>query len=804
MDGSLSINGQTMGAGITSFVNEACEAVSVNQGYTSSSIAIPQPSLQDIKTYFERPRLIKRGALPLGVRGLFYTTYISSAMLADNFPQWENRLSGAYGIRYTLNFRVQVAATPFHQGVFVLCSQYGGETGNFNYDRASFYASSTNLPHVRMDLSENTMVELKVPFLFKDEFVPIATDSEDVCKFSLVQILSTVSVVGLAAPTYEVYLYLTDIELFGADNNAPTTITLQSGLSSFGKELKEARVLSKSLDGVTKISSFVAKNIPSLSSFAGPVGWVSGTLSGVAKYFGYSRPLLQDPVMRVTHSSYAGENSVDVPMAGFSCGLMQSNTLEMTGDVGGTDVDEMALSYLTSSWSQVCGGSVNTTDTHGQILYAAPVSPACMWFRSGPSAPYCNRLFPKDSSLPFGEFVNSFFPTSLFYISSFFRLWRGGMKFRFTFAKTKFHGGRYMVSFNPEVVLKFDAETGINTIQGPEVTDTLVQPYGYSQIMDLRDGNVFEFTVPYMVETPYLPFCSSMGGISVVCIDPLQATSTVTTLVPFLVEVCGDSDYELADFAGSWFVPFPAGTIAQQSGGEIVKSATASPSHITIGERLMSVKQMIQAPSWIKWNVSPGITGGLVYPWYVYPPVSYLNSIKATPMPNTALINGNTNAGALAKCYAFARGGTDHHIYSGAASIRIVYDQSPLDGVASRLGGARNFATRISTGNTPKVVSDNLGPVHIRSPAFCPRVRIPTQTLDSYGIPGVGAGGSFPIYDARAHVDRVTVLSTATGAFQLYTSKAASDDASLVHYMGPCPLMIMNATTTILPDSDWF
>lgn len=804
MEGSLAVEGSASGAGITTFTNEACEEVSAIGGFTHSTIAKAQPALQDIKAYFERPRLVVRGSLSFGVRTNVFSTYISPSTLSGIFPQWAQRLSGAYGIRYTVNFRLQVAATPFHQGVYVMCAQYGGFVSATNFNRGQFSPTCTNLPHVRLDLSESTMAELRVPFLNRDEFhgIDVAVD-DPMCFFSLTTVLPTNAVTGLSAPTYEIYAYLTDIELFGADNFNPTTITLQSGLSSFGKELKEARVLSKSLDGVARVSSFVTKNVPSLSSFAGPVGWAAGTLAGIAKYFGYSRPLLQDPVMRVFQSNYTGESNVDVPMAGFACGLMQSNTLAMTPDVGGSDVDEMALSFVTSQWSQVCVGAVTDTDTHSKVIYAAPVSPACMWFRARSSAPYCNRLFPKDSSFPGGDITNGFMPSSLFYISSFFRLWRGGIKFRFTFAKTKFHGGRYMVSFNPGVDFKVDAFSGFNTIQGPEVAGGLVQPYGYSQIMDLRDGNIFEFTVPYMIGTPYLPFCSSTGGISVVCMDPLQVTSTVTNSVPFLVEVCGDSDYELADFAGPWFVPFPAATITQQSGGEIVTSATTSPSHMTIGERIMSVKQMIQSPSWIRINTVTGSNLSLLYPWFVYSPVAYLNSIKATPMPATAVINGNTTCGALAKCYAFARGGSDYHAYSGGDGVRFVIDQGPQDGYANYRSGNKDFGARQTTGSTPKVVSDGKNACHVRCPAFCPRARVQSHILDDKSIPGAGPTTDFTIFDARSHVDRMTSVSNG-GTYTIWLARCAADDASLVHYMGPTPLWIMNADTTITTDNDWY
>jgi hypothetical protein len=54
-----------------------------------------------------------------------------------------------------------------------------------------------------------------------------------------------------------------------------------------------------------------------------------------------------------------------------------------------------------------------------------------------------------------------------------------------------------MVSFNPNVAINSE-NSFLGTVEGPEVVGGLVQPYGYSKILDLKDANVFEFLVPYL------------------------------------------------------------------------------------------------------------------------------------------------------------------------------------------------------------------------------------------------------------------------------------------------------------------
>lgn len=806
MVGSLAIQGDAAPTGVTTFANEACTGVDVMGGHTMSSLTKAQPDLQDIKSYFQRPRLVARGSVAFGTLTRLYFGATSSSSLSTVFPQWSQRLSGAYGIRYTLNVRVQFAATPFHQGLFALAAQYGGSVSPTNFDRTFRSYTVTNLPHVRVDLSEMTMAELKVPYLAATEFSPVdATDTNITSCICLTTVMPVSTVTGMNPPTYEIYYYLSDIELFGADNNQPSTITLQSGLSDFGRELKDARILSRGLSQVSKIANFAGRHIPSLQAFTGPVEWVAGTMSGVAKYFGYSKPLLQDPVVRTYRTIYASDNQVDVPAASFPIGLMQSNTLEMTKDIGATDVDEMALQYVLQQWSQICLGFISTGNVHGAVVYASPVSPSCFWFRQPTAVPYCNRSFPKNSSVSGGATTNCIMPSSLMNISSLFRMWRGSVKYRITFAKTKFHGGRFMISFNPGYTERVNNFSNFTTITGPEVVSGLTQPYGYSQIMDLRDGNVFEFTVPYMLESPYVGFCSSVGGISIVCIDPLQVTASVAVGIHFLVEVCGGDDYEVADFAGPWTAPMPSGVILTQS-GEVV-SATSSPSHLTVGEKIMSVKQLIQAPSWIKTNVQVGFTRGLLYPWFVSPPVDYLRLINSTPMPIGMVISGNTIASYLAKSYAFARGGTDHHLYAigGTEDLVMVADQGASEGYFDYSDINPDLTSRLSMGVTPKVVARGELPLHLRAPAFQPYVRIPTHILDNRGIPAFGAAPtSFAATTVRGHVDRITIRNPTDLPVPIWYSKSAADDATLAHYMGPVPLVFPNAASTVRPDTDWY
>lgn len=810
MEGSMALDGQAQATGVTTFANEACEATDIFDSYFEDQDLIAQADLQDLKAYFERPRLISRGTVAFGSRAQILGIAVERATFKSWFPQWSNRLSGAYGITFTMNFRLQVAATAFHQGLLALSNQYGwGSTQSANFTRGGNSASATNIPHVRLDLTETTMVELKVPFLYHNDFFPVednfGIDTQYYSYVSLNTILSSISVAGLSPATYELYVYFSDIKLFGADNAAVTSIALQSG-GVVKKELKESKLLSNSLGGAAKVASFVGRNIPSLAALAGPTAWALDTAAGIAKYFGYSRPMLQDPPMRVIRMPYSGETNVDVAMAGYTLGTQQSNTLAISPNFGASNVDEMTFDFIKKQWSQICVGTVTSSNTHNQAIYATPVSLSCFWFRAPAAATYCNWTYPANSASLLSQSGNAFLPSSLMNLGSFFRQWRGGIRFRFTFAKTKFHGGRYMVSYNPRMGKTDFRATFGGAIQGPENVAGLVQPYGYSMIIDLKDGNVFEFSVPYMMEVPWCSFESDVGGLSMVCIDPLQSSSSVTPTVPFMVEVCAEDDFEVNDYSGPYFVPAPNGTIYTQSGGT-VRTVSKDPSPFTMGEKLMSVKQIIQIPWWGNYSVNASATlAHVIAPWYVN--LTFWPVINGAGLPNvnTIAVKGAGNPASIwAKCYAYAKGGTDFHLYTkgpGANNVAVIAQQSPA---TYRTFGANNagYSYRGMYGSTPKVMTTGESPLHIRTPAFQMFKRIPTQALDGIVFSTWGLGTVASGY-YRSHFDSVTVDNGANAApVGVFVARAAADDAALAHYMGPVPIYIPNSTNTNALDGDW-
>ena len=785
----LALNASDSATGVTTFVDEACTGISVEAHYVKPSTVTPQEDLQNVKEYFRRPRLIKSGIIPFGTRGQLTDLNIDSPFaMTLLFPQWKERLSGVYGVKFTMKFTLQVAATAFHQGVLAMGFQYGFYNDKI-FDRTIQSASLTNLPHVRLNLESDTMVELSVPFKYCDEYMCVeqlvSQTSFGYGKLGVNVLLPSISVTGLSPATYKLYAHLEDIEIFGADNYASSTVIIQSG----GKVSNEIKKPSDALFSAAKITRFVSRGVPSLSSIAGPASWVLDTAGGVARYFGYSRPAIQDAATKMLPTYYGSDCHVDSATPALVVTPFQSNSLSVTPEFGFSDVDEMSSKFITSQYSQLCVGAVSTGDAHGDAIYATRVSPQCFWFRAPANKPYCNKLFPRSSADLVSQSGNVFLPTSVMNYASNFRGWRGGYKFKFTFAKTAMHGGRYLLSFNPNYVQGF-TPTSYASAEGPEIKDGLVQPYGYSKIVDIKGDSVVEFTVPFVAPTPNVEFYSSIGSLTLTCIDPLQASSQVTTSVPFMVEVCGDDDFEALAYAGLHFVPHSNGTLYQQSGK--VVSTTTNVIDKTIGERFTSVKQIIQVPSWQRVAYSTTVAAPTpIAPWFYYYPQHQLTN--AIPASATLLLDDVGKAsGAWAQCYAFARGGTDFHAYvtGKGFSGAIVIDQVNTDNSA-RPERPVDYSTRFNVSGMPRIILPLEGGLHARLPTFSKRMRFHPCHLNSGSIGRLPDTASVFYLSQLFSAYLFTLFNnSATDQVYLEYATSAADDAALACYQGPVPFYI--------------
>lgn len=786
---SLGISAAPETTGVTSFVQEACAQQEALGGITfNKTVYSKDEDLQNLTNYFSRPVSIASGNLSTATRSRNFVYSFTANQLFGNWTNGASRLRGVYGIRFTTVFTLQVAATPFHQGVVALNFQYACDhvDGN-NFCRSSFSQTSTNIPHVRLDLSSDTMVQLKVPFLYQYEYALVSPVITPIIygSVALNTVMPIPSVVGISAPGYQILVHLEDIEFYGASPQTLAAINLQAGRSLVSKEFDdETHPFSSATMALSRAVNFVSKGVPSLSSIGGPTSWFLAKAAGALRSFGFARPTVTDPIVRMHVQNGVCEQYTDVPTAVQVIGPISSNGLRFGPEFGGTDVDEMSLSYLLKQYSQIQYFTMSTSDPAGTALYAAPTSPSACWFRTGGSVPFCNKYPPYIAPVD----TNAFQPSTLFFFSSMFRYWRGSIKFRFTFAKTKMHGGRVMVGYAPTVINQGDdvrLSAAPGTVQVPEYGGGGPNPFGYSAIFNLRDGNVFEFEVPYISPAAQTSFFNASGAIVMYVVDALQAPSVVSNSVGILVEVCGGDDFELSDPKSPLW---PAQTLATPTlqSGRYLGNAPENVSEYTVGEAITSVKQLISIPKASPFALNAGFYQFLIPSWFYQP-----KPITSLPAPTFHLLESFSFGGNIASCYAFVKGGTDFHFYSNTALVSL-YQYANAQGYY----GTERSAASAPNSNTPYAVSSGNG-LHARLPAYQHCLRYPSQIINYYA--GLGSSWAMndvkiptPAYNPDAPQTQYALSIVAGGSFSNVYSRSAADDASCAHFMGPPPLLLLN------------
>lgn len=848
---SLSLNAKH-DLGLTHFSNEALEAVETNLGHSKKSFIDPDDQYQDIKRYFERPRLFVKFDAST-TRGKIGDWNITSGVTGNPIARfWPasalTRLSGVYAYRATMKFTLTLSATPFQQGLITIGFQYGCGNNTEVHARGLFPPLSTNVPHARLNFSDTTIAELTVPYIFPYEFFEIANsvlnggDNFDfpAGNLAIVQQLPYITLPGALPPRLSLYVSLHDMELFGAVPIALGAIIPQSG-KFIEREQKQAKPqVSSALKTVSKVSGTVGRvagalGIPFLSTAGTTVSWLSDKLAGTAKSFGYSKPIQEGSAARTAMISTACDPNIDIPDPSVVVAPFSTNRLDLA-PVDNTMVDELSLPYVLSQWNQIFVGTMASAYLDGTHLYATRCSPTNFWFRTNAGLPGGNLPLPVSSTLT----TNAYAPSTLCYLAPMFRYFRGGFKFRFTFAKTKFHAGRVIASFVPSTEDFTTQSVGTSVVPVPEVANGGVQPFGASVIFDLKDDNVFEFEVPFVCTRNWLSTLGSFGGVVLSVMDPLRITGETATTIQFLVEVCAMPDFEFADFVGAGYIAAMgptsnSATVLLQAGGEVPDEdpplvplpttpdvsfntfrlesgevvTDVEPVHDekvevcqhTMGEKITSLKEIMQIPYYSTYTQANSVATNVVTSlpnWAYYPDVAL-----ATPYVNTANFFFATMPSSLiAHMYAYCSGSTVYHAYTSSADTQIFIRQNTSDGTLPntipsnttsdpRFRGVCSAPRHMSCGGAVNFL-------HARCPSYQKTHLVPR---DNFGLLGGNAVWGSTFANASPYRNSGWLLSTtgtgpSTNLTRVTVGIAAGDDARCYQYIGPPPVLLPASTST--------
>jgi len=585
----------------TTFVNDSNAAESSKLMSAQVDSLVHQTSSDmvsmEIKEFLSRPIALQTGTLTTTDT---YSTFSEMNMPGDFLTNalYSDKLKGYLGFRATCVIRLVVNATRFQQGRYILgYVPTGGASDNggpWIRDHLNTLVQRTTVPHVELDLCCDSEAIFKIPYSSCLNFYPLVNGAADgfghFGNLRLYPYSPLAGVAGSITAGYTIYGHFEDLVLLNAampqsGRAFTTSVKKKKNATEIEQDSSSIGPLSSALIRVSNFSSILAK-VPLLTSYANSVSWFADIGASAAKVFGWRKPVVLAPSVRITQNylPYAANN--DGPDMSFPLSLSYENQVGMANGFSGTEVDEMDFSFLCTIPSWFRSVTWSSAATNGTLLTSFEVSP------------YLNVYTTTVNSQNFEHYS----PVAM--IANHFSSWRGSMVYKFKFVKTEFHSGRLVVAFSPKV------QTG--AVIAPVLATSA---YLNRHILDIRETNEFTFVIPFVSEASYLYNLTSIGSIYVFVLDPLVAPSTVSSSITILLEHAGGPDIEFAvpkaftstyysgitPQSGNVFSSTSIGTNVCSNtnstiGGSLVKSDNSLNALNCVGEKITSLRSLLKLP----------------------------------------------------------------------------------------------------------------------------------------------------------------------------------------------------------------
>lgn len=732
------------------FLNEACSTVTVRgMAYKKPPSMTTDSTLADIRAYLARPFMYGTGPVVTTTTSPFYSQQYS-------FPTDISRLSGCFGFRATLVFRLQVAAPPFAAGRLRMV--WIPESSTLDNLRLSSRVTMSQLPGVELDYSEQTSVVFRIPFIHQLDFVPYSFLSPlPIGSLSIFSYLGPSLASGAPVPTWSLWHHLEDIDIVGTSTTSLSVFTTQAGDVSSS----ESGPITRGLTAAGRVAAVIGDAFPLISSYTGMASWMARAAAHTAASFGWSKPISVPAITRVNHTANIYQHNDDAADPVFSLGLSADNSLIPLPGFAGTDVDEMAISTIVAVPSAFKFFNFVIADGYWSPKFVIAVCPMSYYL----AATANTVTIPDPNSYNVTATAPiSFFPTPIFAVANTFDFWRGTTTFRFKVAKTKFHAGRYLVVFQPDASQVTSLITSTAFV-GPTANNTM---NCRTAVWDLREANTLDFEVPFQFPELWAGVYTSIGRVMVFCLEGLLAPSVVATVAPVAVEVFSTdmvfSSPSNPDFMPSGLLP---PVFLAQAGDIVCVTKDCRAEETCMGEAVRSIKQLIMRASY---SIRSSLPVRYGHWWSNIPLTVYPTSITTTPVEQSLFAY-------YSFFYAYARGGTCVDIVPTGASTTA---PSLLGAAFAIRGTDRHLAT------VPGVVEPLSNGLH---------AKLPYQMSQSrYKLFPVTL--TFPL----PFTTRVTSNTVLAGAYDGSTAprnfvfRRAADDSQLGYFLSTVPLDVPTAS----------
>lgn len=520
----------------------------------------------------------------------------------SSVTQWANKIQGFGLVRGTFVLRVEITAYPFQSGKLLIHAlpNYNEMLNSTNPNLVSTHntllVSKFQHPYIELDLRDS-VAEFKFPYIAPTSFYDIKNGGESWGRIFLDSLtpLRTGSG-GLTFAEVACYGYWEDFSLA-----APTVPQ-----SSQMEKREVSGPISSGLKKVSRGFSDLSK-IAVLSPVMQPLAWVLNIASGVASVFGWSKPRLDQPPMVMVKQLARYIGTSDGPDVSVPTSVTYDNAIEVMDKWSITKEDEMSMKFLLSIPTYMSTISWTTGNASGTSLLSQKITPKVMYTEGTDT--HSARVATYRVGAPF------------YYLSNFFRYWRGDVWVVLKFAKTQYHSGKLQITWTP----------GSNITTAPTLATSILS---YRHIVDIRDQNEVRFNLPWQLAKCYLKTGTTTnevsGQLDIVVLTDLRAPETCSSTIDMLVFYLPGDNFEFqvpgpsTGITTGPYLPQSSQSEVLVSGGIAetkINSASTYYSKMCIGEHILSIKQMLnkctqlyptRVPIWVGskvLNISPFVIG---------------------------------------------------------------------------------------------------------------------------------------------------------------------------------------------------
>jgi hypothetical protein len=380
---------------------------------------------------------------------------------------------------------VEVSGTPYHYGKGIVSYQ-AHEQSNRNIDsydtNIGFDPTLRNLYLTYLsqapgtciiDYNGNRPVKMDIPFIHPQPFMRLynntnavvsgasALDDFETAGTLFIKSINPVSA-ATASPTaiyFQVYMWFENVVI------GPPTAT-QIEILTEGRDERVTGPLERLSTSMAAVANALT-TVPSIGPLAMASSYVFKGIAGISSWFGWSRPQVMDDPKFVKNRPYCSTSQTIGSDTVEKISFDPKQEVSIDPRVCGSDKDEMSIAYVAAVESYLTTFTWDETDTpFVDVLWKTHVTPQL------------NNYI----EVGLNTFVQ---PTACSFAVLPFRYWRGKMKIRLEFAKSKFHRGKVGVMFEPNCTQGFLIGAGITLNKD------------YIKIIDMEETGDVEFCVEY-------------------------------------------------------------------------------------------------------------------------------------------------------------------------------------------------------------------------------------------------------------------------------------------------------------------